>query len=1217
MNLHAACSVKPGVLALALAWMWFWLPLGGASVRAAEPDQVVLRVVGDENYPPYLFRDQDGKPAGYLVDLWRLWETKTGVPVRIEVAGWAEAQRRLLRGDADVIENIYRTPEREPSYDFSAPYATLPVAIYSHDAIRGIKDVDALRGFEVGVMDGDACVDHLLRAGITNLHLYPDYTTLIRAAIAEDIKLFCLDEYPANYYMYRLKAQRAFRKAFDLYRGEFHRAVRKGNTDILDLVERGMAAITPEERDALQQAWMGQPIPYVDYLRNAGLVVGTLLLAWGALLVWTWTLRRRVDAKTEQLRLALDEVDAARKDSEAARDRLELEVARRTADLSAALEEQKALFETATSGIALITDRTLKRCNRRLHELCGWPLGAMVGQGAAILCPQGSAAIALGDADLEILSGRIHRREQQLMRRDGSLFWARLTGNAVDVDDRTKGIVWVIDDITAEHAAVEQMRDAKRLAEEAARLKTDFLANMSHEIRTPMNAVIGLTYLALKTDLTPRQRDYLTKIQGSSQHLLGIINEVLDFSKIEAGKLLVEHIDFELESLLHNVANLVAAQAAAKDLELIVEVEESAPRRLIGDPLRLSQILTNFANNAVKFTERGEIKIQVKVAESTTSEIRLRFEVSDTGIGIAEDLQPRLFESFLQADSSTARKYGGTGLGLTISRRLAELMGGEIGVESTPGKGSTFWFTVKLCVGRDPSRVLIPKPDLRGLRVLVVDDNDNAREVLRHLLRSMTFAVDAVASGAAAVAKVMQARTDSTPYRIVLIDWQMPGMDGLATAWEIRRVTLDDPPHLLMITAHGRDELIASAAEAGITDVLIKPVNPSLLFDSLMQILGAEHVETQTESPQRAETASAVHAVAGARVLLAEDNLINQEVALELLRELDVVDVDVAENGLVALDKLRSGQYDLVLMDVQMPGMDGLTATREIRKLPGLAELPIVAMTANSMPGDRERCLEAGMSDHVPKPIDPGILARTLKHWIRRRDDIPSVARPLRDADTLAPAMGSEPASSAEIAALREIPALDVARGLRQSLGREALYLSLLETFVRTQADLGARIATALEAADWSTARRLAHTLKGVAAQIGATALSRSAARLELELRDQPPIDTLATRLAETGRQLDSLVDAIRPRVLRGCVLESSPSSADPVLLSSVCRDLAGRLAGDDFTVGQLLSEQERLLASAFPNHFPRIADAVHRFDFVSALNLLRVAAATREIALG
>jgi two-component system sensor histidine kinase/response regulator len=597
----------------------------------------------------------------------------------------------------------------------------------------------------------------------------------------------------------------------------------------------------------------------------------------------------------------------------------------------------------------------------------------MVGKRTAILFPRRPADTAPGDVDMEIRSGRIERREQQLMRQDGRLFWARLTGNAVDVDDGTKGSVWVIDDITAEHAAVEQMRTAQSLAEEAARLKTDFLANMSHEIRTPMNAVIGLTYLALKTELTPRQRDYLTKIKGSSQHLLDIINQVLDLSKIEAGKLLVEQVDFELERLLHNVADLVAAQAAAKDLELIVDVAESAPRRLIGDPLRLSQILTNFANNAVKFTERGEIRIKVMVVESTSSEARLRFEVSDTGIGIADDLQPRLFESFQQADSSTARKYGGTGLGLTISRRLVELMGGDIGVESTPGKGSTFWFTATLGVGRDPSPVLVPKPHLHGLHVL-------------------------------------------------------------------------------------------------------------------------------TESPERAGSASPMGVVAGARVLLAEDNPINREVALELLRELDVVDVQVAENGLDALDRLRSGRFDLVLMDMQMPVMDGLAATREIRKLPGLAELPIVAMTANAMPGDRARCLEAGMNDHIPKPIDPGILASTLEYWMGRRDGASSVGRPARDADT--------------------------------------------------------------------------------------------------------------------GGQRDALANGVRRRLTGGCALERPQSAFDPGLLGSVCRDLARRLSTDDFAGCQLLLEHERLLTFGLPDHFPRIADAVRRFDFVSALSLLREAAASREIPL-
>jgi two-component system, sensor histidine kinase and response regulator len=1204
-------------------WIWISILIGAApawgAAAAEAPEQRVLRVVGDENYPPYLFRNQDGQATGYLVDLWRLWETKTGVAVRIDVANWAEAQRTLLRGDADVIENIYRTPEREPSYDFSAPYADLPVAIYSHDSIQGINDIAALRGFQIGVMDGDACVEHLRREGIINLRLYRDYTDLLMGALAEDIKLFCLDEYPANYYIYRLNAQKTFRKAFELYQGQFHRAVSKGNTAILDLVERGMAAITPQEREALRKIWMGQPLPYSDVLHHAALLVAALALAGVVLLLWTWTLRRRVAAKTRELQHALEAVHAARQESEAARDRLEIEVARRTADLSAALEEQEVLFETATSGIALITDRTLMRCNRRLHEICGWPLGEMVGKPTAIWYPIEGDSNPGGELSAPIRTEQHHRREEQLIRKDGSLFWARLSGNAVDPDDPSKGAVWVIDDIDSERAAVEQMREAKRLAEDAVRLKADFLANMSHEIRTPMNAIIGLTYLTLKTELTTRQRDYLTKIQGSSQHLLGIINDVLDFSKIEAGKLLVEHIDFELEGVLHNVAALIAEQAAAKGLELIIDTDERVPGRLVGDPLRLSQVLINFASNAIKFTEHGEIDIRVEILEATDSDIRLRFAVRDTGIGITAAQQARLFESFRQADSSTTRKYGGTGLGLAICRHLAELMGGEVGVASTFGIGSTFWFTARLGIGADQSRRLLPRPDLRGLRILVVDDNASSREVLTHMLTGMTFVVEAVGSGSAALDRVILAQRAALPYQVVLIDWQMPDMDGLATAWEIRRVALEHPPHLIMITAHGREELIKSAPAAGISDILIKPVSPSLLFDSLMHLLTEDSAQQDVPalqldaspgpSPDRPST------IAGARVLLVEDNLINQQVATELLGALGL-QVEIAADGAVALRRVQQDPYDLVLMDIQMPVMDGLAATRAIRKLPGFADLPIVAMTANVMLGDRERCLQAGMNDHIAKPIEPDDLTRVLQQWIAPRGNQASVGRPVGSAepDATGPDAGAAPVNG--VGDSGRIPGLDVTRGLRQSLGRETLYGSLIETFVATQSSFDSLFGAALEAADASSAQRLAHTLKGVAAQIGATGVADSAARLERALRGRATTETLRELQLRTSRELDTLLDAIRGQHATALTALPRPTPVDADLLRSVCRDLARSLSDDDFASSQLLTEHADLLSAGLAEQYAVIADAVHRFDFAAALDGLRVAADRHGIAL-
>jgi PAS domain S-box-containing protein len=675
--------------AVVAVWL-LWL----SDAVGAEPSR--LRVVGDNNYPPYLFLDQEGRATGYLVDIWRLWEQKTGVTVTLEARNWAEAQQQLLAGEADVIENTFRTPEREPLYDFTAPYATLPVAIYRHASISGIHDVQTLHGFRVGVMAGDACIERLHAEGITDLQLYPTYVALIRGARAEEIKIFCLDEYPANYYLYQLGAHQRFEPAFQLYEGRFHRAVREGDTATLRLVERGMAAISVAEESAIHHKWMHRPVDYGPLVRSLGLATLLLLVLGLVLLAWTQLLRRRVRARTEALSQALAEVQQARRESEAARARLEVEVAERTAALAAAVDEQRVIFDTATSGIALIKDRVLLRCNRRLHEIFGWPQGSMMGQRTRIWYPD-EAADAAGGAPVyaRIWAGEPHCREQQLIRHDGSLFWARLSGNAIDARDPGKGTVWVIDDISAEHAAVEQMREARALAEEAARSKSDFLANMSHEIRTPMNSIIGMTHLMLQTEPTARQQGYLSEILQASEHLMGIINEILDFSAIEAGKLKVLRGDFVLRRVLEDVAALISGPCAAKRLELSILIDPAVPERLIGDPVRLRQILSSYAKNAFKFTERGQISIEASLVSRDARGVELLLAVRDTGIGIEETQRQRLFETFRQADGSISRKFGGTGLGLALARRLAELMDGEVGVDSTPGVGSCFWLKLR------------------------------------------------------------------------------------------------------------------------------------------------------------------------------------------------------------------------------------------------------------------------------------------------------------------------------------------------------------------------------------------------------------------------------------------------------------------------------------------------------------------------------------------
>jgi len=587
-----------------------------------------------------------------------------------------------------------------------------------------------------------------------------------------------------------------------------------------------------------------------------------------------------------------------------------------------------------------------------------------------------------------------HLAEYRFRKKDGSYCWVSDEQHLTrDEDGGPLEVVGSWSDIDIRKAAEQAFHAAQAELERANDAKSAFLANMSHEIRTPMNAVLGLSHLALKTDPSPRQRDYLVKIRSSGQHLLGIINEILDFSKIEAGKLSVESIEFDLDKVLENVSNLISEKAEDKGLELIFDIEPSVvSTRLRGDPLRLGQILINFCNNAVKFTEEGEVVIKAQVLEDSGDSQLLEFSVSDSGIGMTEAQIGRLFQAFEQADTSTTRKYGGTGLGLAISKRLAELMGGDVGVTSELGKGSTFWFTARLGKGAVAPRPNLLRTDLRGRRVLIIDDNSSARTVLSNMLRNMAFVVDEAASGEEGIEMVRQAAKRSEPYEIIFVDWQMPRLDGIETSKRILALPdLSIPPHLVMVTAYGREDVLKQAEENGLENVLVKPVTSSTLFDTIVAVLRA-HQEA-TGHVQIAPSFE-IARTRGTRVLLVEDNEINQEVAIGLLEDA-AIQVDLAENGEIAVRMTQENDYDVVLMDMQMPVMDGIEATRVIRSDPRFRNLPIIAMTANAMAADREKCLKAGMNDHIGKPIDPDQLFSVLLRWAGRRNVEATLESPL------------------------------------------------------------------------------------------------------------------------------------------------------------------------------------------------------------------------------
>jgi two-component system sensor histidine kinase/response regulator len=907
---------------------------------------------------------------------------------------------------------------------------------------------------------------------------------------------------------------------------------------------------------------------------------------------------------------------------------LELRVEERTAELSRSEAVYRALFDYSQDGILLLTPRAEAiAANRRLVEMLGYTLDEYVALG-----PYSFRAFAPEKVDEEsapcfkaaLRGEEVPPFEEELAAKDGRRVSTEISVTMVrDAGGAPSIVQFMVRDIGARkkaEAALRESRDrmaeANEALERAARIKDEFFANMSHEIRTPMNAIIGLSSLALKTELTKKQRDYIAKVRDSGMSLLGIINEILDFSKIEAGKMSIESVDFDLEEMLSNLSAMVSQKAQEKGLEFIVRLGQDVPRAWSGDPLRLGQILLNLVSNAMKFTESGEIELSVSLGQGGGAEgdaRELLFAVRDTGIGISPESMGILFQAFTQADGSMTRKYGGTGLGLSISKRLAELMGGRIWVESEVGKGSTFRFTALLRPRPEEAERGIGLPaDIAGLRALIVDDNAAARSVEVEMMAELGFRAEAVASGQEAL-ETLSREDAAGGFGIVLMDLYMPGMDGIETTISIRReLGLRNPPVIFVTTGSAGIELRPSAVDAGADDYLMKPLTAGVVAESIRRRF-APKAEEPTE---RREPEKEWRELAGCRVLLVEDNEINRQIAVEVLRSKGV-EVSIAVDGSEAVRAvMESGAgFDAVLMDIQMPVMDGYEAARRIRGDARFSSLPIVAMTAFASERDRLRILEAGMNDRISKPFVPETLFDTLARYCadrvpsERADEQGVAAAPVGDP---APAAGAPAASPAR--ALAGLEQFEAGEALERVAGNEGLLVDLLRHFAKGYRDAAGRIAAFLESGDSASAERLAHELRGSGGNLGARAVREAASELEQSIRRKEPREKILAAIEPLREALSRAVAEVDERIGEPAAEESvEPVPIDAEGLKAILSRLA-ELVGESDTdaLEYFRASRGELLGRYGREELGGLEKALVAYDFAAAARWLEGQGAAR-----
>ncbi len=1057
-----------------------------------------LRYAVDPNWLPIeAINPKTRQYEGMMADLLHKIEETTGLAFElVPTKDWDESLGLAKEGKIDFLAAASRTPEREKAFRFSDTTLQLHDGVVMPRDSKFILSVNALEGLRVGVPEGTS-VQAMMTRDHPNLILVPIRGTLNGI---KQLNNGAIDAYIGNlevigylinqYGFYDLKVALKLEQKRNL-----HIALRKTvSPEALSIINKALDKISDEYRDTIRQRWISlKIIEGIDY---------SLLWKIGLPIFLTISIIFFIIARANR--------------------KLAEEVSNRTKTE----QKMRAMSKAIHDGLIMVNARlTITFWNNAAEELFKTDTENAMGMNIQeFLAPGDSRDRARAGLKTLLAKGNFPEMSelQELtgLKSDGATFPGEVGVSAFQVGDEWYAVC-TIRDITERKQAEKALSEARDTAEEATRAKSEFLANMSHEIRTPMNAIIGMSHLALKTELTPKQSDYLQKIDMSAKSLLGIINDILDFSKIEAGKLDMEHIDFNLGKTFVNVANMITVKAQEKEeLEVLYRIDPETPDFLKGDPMRLNQVLVNLGNNAVKFTDKGEIVLTTQIMEKTANRIQLRFGVRDTGIGMTQEQCGKLFQAFSQADSSTTRKYGGTGLGLTISKRLVDMMEGEIWVESEPGKGSEFIFTAWFGIGQGQAQKRTrPAQELVDMKVLVIDDSRTARQILVEMLTTLQFKVDQASSGQKGLDMIRQAAL-TAPYQVVFTDWKMPGMDGVEVGRQIRSLPdLTTVPKLILVTAYAQDIAQNCVDKESLDGLLIKPVSPSSLLDGILDAFGKLE-STRKASDGHDPDAELAKPIWGAKILLAEDNEINQQIAMEVLQDAGLI-ISIVDNGLKATKAVSQESFDAVLMDVQMPVMDGLEATRTIRSDPRFKKLPIIAMTAGVMAEDIDRAVSSGINDYVPKPINVKELIQCLLKWIKPG------TRQIPEA-FLAKRNQREAANQTSLG--EDFPGISVQSGLARVAGNQPFYLNMLGKFLADFKDIIPRIQKALDENDKELAQRLSHTLKGVAGNIAATAVQSAAEHVEHAIRDD--------RTAAIPKLLAALDNALAP-VIKG--LRESP----------------------------------------------------------------------------